>query len=211
MTCFALLRHAQTLWNLEKRIQGHHDSPLSPAGEKQVRVWRNALRNHAWEGIVAADIGRARRTAEGINAVLQVPLSFEADLREQDWGAWTGKTVRQIRKETPVLLAEQEKAGWRFCPPGGEDRTFVLKRSVRVLTAYANRFQEGNILVITHEGVMKSIIYHLLGRRFLPDEAPVFKPYHLHWLNYDAQSGLSIEHLNAVDLMPCAKAVSGRS
>lgn len=201
MTAFALIRHAQTTWNLEKRIQGRQDSPLSPRGVAQVQKWAETLRAGRWSAMVAADIGRARHTAQGINAVLQIPLSFEADLREQDWGRWTGKTLRQIEKETPGALAVQQKAGWRFCPPGGESRDAVLRRSLGVLTRYADRCPAARLLVVTHEGVIKALVYHLLGRRFLPDETPVLKPYHLHWLCHDVQNGLSIERINAVGIV----------
>jgi probable phosphoglycerate mutase len=175
----------------------------------QVQLWAKILHSSRWEGIIAADIGRARRTAQGINAVLQVPLFFEADLREQDWGAWTGKTLQQIKTEMPDVLKRQQKAGWSFCPPGGESRKDVLRRSLRVLAGYADRWPTGNLLIVTHEGVIKSLIYHLLKRRFLPEETPILKPDHLHWLRHDEPYGLFVEQINAFsinsesDSFPC--------
>jgi probable phosphoglycerate mutase len=71
-TRFALMRHAQTVWNREKKIQGHSDSPLTADGEKQASGWGQILSQFAWDRILASDAGRAQATAEIINAILKV-------------------------------------------------------------------------------------------------------------------------------------------
>ncbi|UCE53818.1 MAG: histidine phosphatase family protein, partial [Desulfobacterales bacterium] len=121
-TRFGLIRHAETLWNLQNRIQGHSDSPLTVKGERQATQWGQVLKALRWNRILASDTGRALVTANRINSTLQIPLTSEPRLREQHWGQWTGKTVAQIETEASQLLAEQTRAGWKFRPPGGEDR-----------------------------------------------------------------------------------------
>ena len=198
-TRFGLIRHAQTVWNREKRIQGHSDSPLTADGEKQASSWGKILSQFSWDRILASDTGRALATAEIINTDLKISLTTETRLREQDWGQWVGKTVRQIEAQAPQVLDEQVYAGWNFCPPGGEPRHSVLKRSQEALQEAAERYPGEILLVVTHEGVVKSLIYHLCGRKFLPGEPAILKSYQLHWLVCDS-SGLQIEEINAIRL-----------
>ena len=198
-TRFGLVRHAQTVWNRDKKIQGQSDSPLTADGERQAARWGQLLKHWEWDRIIASDTGRARQTAELINVCLNIPLTIDSRLREQDWGQWVGKTIAQLKTEIPQELDEQVAAGWAFCPPGGEERRHVLKRSQKALLEAAARWPANNILVVTHEGVIKSLIYHLCSRKFLATEPPIIKPYQLHILAHDP-NGLRLEALNAMAL-----------
>ncbi len=196
-TRFGLVRHAQTMWNREKRIQGQSDSPLTAEGESQATRWGELLKQFAWDRIIASDTGRAHETAKLINVCLNISLTTDSRLREQDWGQWAGKTIAQLKTEIPHELDEQVSAGWDFCPPGGEDRKKVQKRSQKALLEAAAQWPGNNILVVTHEGVLKSLIYHLCGRKFLPGEPAILKAYQLHWLSHHC-NGLRLEELNAL-------------
>ena len=198
-THFGLIRHAQTVWNQEKKIQGHSDSPLTAAGHKQASSWGLILSQFAWDRMLASDAGRALATAEIVNAALKIPLTIDPRLKEQDWGHWESKTVRQIEAQAPHVLDDQVNAGWEFCPPGGESRLSVLKRSQQALQQAAHHYPGQNILVVTHEGIVKSLIYHLGGRKFLPGEPAILKSYQLHRLGYDP-GGVQIEEINALEL-----------
>ena len=198
-TRFGLMRHAQTVWNREKRIQGQGDSPLTADGERQAASWGKRLSALSWDRILASDTGRALTTAERINALLKLPLETDRRIREQDWGQWVGKTVRQIQAEAPQALDAQVNAGWDFCPPGGESRLSVLLRSQAALQEATQRYPGETLLVITHEGVVKGLIYNLCGRRYLPGEPAILKSYQLHRLISGA-NGLQIEKINALEL-----------
>ena len=199
-TRFGLIRHAETQWNQQNRIQGHNDSPLTTKGQRQATQWGQVLKDSQWDRILASDTGRALATASRINSTLQIPLTSEPRLREQHWGQWTGKTVAQIQKEDSQLLAEQTKAGWKFRPPGGEDRLDIWQRSQSALVEAADKWPGERILIVTHEGVIKSLIYRLYGRQFLPHEPPLIKAFHLHWLIHNRQ-GLKLEKVNAIALV----------
>jgi probable phosphoglycerate mutase len=196
---FGLIRHAQTVWNREKKIQGCSDSPLTPEGELQASHWGKILDQFSWNRLLASDTGRALATAEIIKAYLKIPLTADPRLREQDWGSWVGKTIAQLKAEQTLELAEQISAGWDFRPPGGEDRKSVLARSQRALQEAFDRWPGESILVVTHEGVIKSLVYHLSGRKFLPTELPLLKSYQLHRLVHD-RDGLRLEAANALAL-----------
>ncbi len=198
-TRFGLIRHAQTQWNREKKIQGQYDSPLTGEGQQQAEKWGGLLTTVAWDRIIASDTGRAFETATRINRILQISLISDKRLREQNWGHWSGKTVHEIKRDEPQVLAEQINAGWKFCPPDGEDRMSVSLRSQTALREAAGRWSGETILIVSHEGVIKSLIYHFSGRKFLPEEPPLIKPLHLHWLFHDSE-GLRIGEVNALRL-----------
>ena len=92
-----------------------------------------------------------------------------------------------------------EAAGWDFTPPGGESRHSVLARSLAALEAAADCWPGQTILVVTHEGVLKCLLYHLHQRQFLPAEPKLKKSKHLHWIQYDGRL-FSVEALNAMRL-----------
>ena len=199
LTTFGLIRHAETRWNQEKKIQGQTDIPLAPEGVQQARHWARLLQTHHWDRMISSDLSRARQTAELINQTLHLPLEATARLREQDWGKWTGRTPRQIKQDPPGFYAAQVQNGWRFCPPAGEDRISVRQRGRRALEKAALRWPGASFLVVTHEGLIKCLIYRLLSRRFLPTEPPILRPHHLHRLSFGAE-GLRIEQINAISL-----------
>jgi probable phosphoglycerate mutase len=199
ITRFGLLRHAETLWNRERRIQGQSDSALTTKGKQDADNWGRRLSRFSWDRILMSDSGRAVETAGSINKHLQAPIDSDLRLREQDWGQWTGRIITQIEDEVTHLLQEEQMQGWKFQPPGGEDRLSVWHRSRSALIEAANRWCGDTILIVTHEGVIKSLIYHLSGRRFLPDEPALIKSYNLHWLIF-SNNVLQIEAVNALAL-----------
>lgn len=200
-TRFGLIRHAQTVWNKEKRIQGQLDSDLSDHGKQQAETWGRILSGYHWDRCICSDLGRAQTTAAIINNRIKVPLVREAGLREQDWGQWSGLTLAQLTQEKTELLAEQTRRGWRFQPAGGEDRNSVWERSLRTLESAAVKWPGESILVVTHEGVIKCLVYRLMQRRFLPTEARLLRPAHLHWLV--ARPGrIDMDEINALALSP---------
>lgn len=196
---FGLIRHAQTVWNLEKRIQGRNDTPLTAEGESLAREWGRRLEAYPWDRMIVSNTGRALKTAELINISLRIPMIEDARLQEQDWGEWTGKTVARLMRDAPYHLSKQVSAGWRFCPPGGEERNKVWERSQNALQKAAEKWPGKRILVVTHEGVIKCLVYRLSGRRFLPTEPPLLSQSHLHLLIYDSE-GLRIKKINAFSL-----------
>jgi len=200
-TTLGMIRHAETRWNREKRIQGQTDSPLTRTGRSQASAWGRRLADQHWDCLLSSDLERSVDTAGQINAVLKLPLETEPGLREQDWGSWTGQTVLQLRQEMPGELAVQEQAGWNFCPPGGERREDVWHRTRQALVTAGGRWPGGRILVGCHAGVIKALIYRLCRRAFLPSEPPLIAPFHLHLLRCKGEA-LVLDTVNALALEP---------
>ncbi len=174
---FSLTRHAATVWNLEKRIQGHGDSPLSPQGMAAARLWAANLRDAPFDRALCSDLPRVKQTFDILNESLNIPVIYDRRLREQHFGRWTGKRWNEIARRD---LETQVARGWDFRPPGGESRTEVLGRSREALLETAARFPGDAILVVCHEGVLKSLLYFLFRREYLPDEPKLLKASSMH-------------------------------
>ena len=196
-TCFGLVRHGTTLWNEKKMIQGQQDSPLSPAGQQEAARWGRKLVPYSWQRILCSDLGRAQETSELINQTLNLPIHRDERLREQNWGEWTGMTLAGIREQQLKQLEKQVRSGWLFKPTGGESREAVLKRSLAALENAHTSWPGEKILIVCHEGVIKCLLYHLAGRKFLPEEPPLIKPKQLHFLVRD-DTALYLKEVNSI-------------
>lgn len=198
ITHFGVLRHAPTEWNLLRRIQGHADSPLTPEGEDQALCWGRFLAAYSWNRILSSDLGRARQTALRINRSLHLPLSLSSGLREMDWGQWTGKTLADIQQNDAPLWKKQAAAEWDFCPPGGESHETVWRRGFQALTEASNRWPGDTILVVTHEGIIKSLMYHKSTVSVVPKTDLNPRPYCLHRFTFTGGI-LTIIQTNSLD------------
>ncbi len=199
MVKFGLIRHARTRWNLEKKIQGEKNIPLSPEGIKEANLWGEILSKRKYDLLLTSPTIRAEQTSQIISHKINVNIEFDRDLREQNFGAWEGKRIIDIRKRYPGEIEFQESRGWKFCPPGGESRIRVLKRVSRAMEKAAKNFNEKHVLIVAHNGVIKALIYKIIGRDFTPDEKPLLKDYHLHELSWDGK--LRIDKLNSIKLL----------
>jgi probable phosphoglycerate mutase len=198
-TRFGLIRHAETVWNREKRIQGQLDSPLTSEGECMADRWGLQLREFKWNRILSSDSGRAVATALRINAHLALPLETDPLLRELDWGEWASKSVAQLRREQADVLAIQESAGWDFRPPQGESRRSQLERTGRVLREAAGRFPGDCILVVTHGGVLRCLSLGLGGGGLAGVDDIGSGGYRLYWLSV-IEGRLALDRPNGLAL-----------
>ncbi len=180
---FGVIRHAETVWNRAKRIQGQQDSPLSPRGKLQAERWACALGTLQWDRILSSDAGRAVETVRRINAHLNLPVVLDSRLRELDWGRWTAKTVAELRAEEGELVAAQERAGWDFQPPGGESRRSQLERCRHALLEAAGTWPGHTILVVAHGGIIRSLAHGLCGRPIAWTAGVGKQPYRLNWFS----------------------------
>ena len=192
-TQFGLIRHSLTLWNEEKRIQGRMNTPLSETGRGMAAAWGHELQGLHWDRILASDLGRVQETVALVNQELHLPLHVDPLLQEQDWGEWSGLSFPELFARFGPEVRQQEAAGWDFRPPGGESRNEVLARGLQGLRNAADKWPGEDILIVCHEGIIKTLLYHLLGRKFLPDEPKILKGYQLHLLQMDENKMKLIE------------------
>lgn len=204
VTRFALLRQTEMDWNKDKWIQGLDTRPVTEEEAMQAKEWGRILRHYKFNRIMTTDQGRAHETASLVNLSLNLPLVQDARLKERDWGTWSGKSIEQIRKEDPTLFEAQEQVGLKFCSPGGEDNTSLVKRISVALKEAHMKFVRESILVVIHEDIIKSVISHLIEESWSGShKSVVYLSNQLHWLTcYKGE--IILERMNALPLpMAC--------
>jgi broad specificity phosphatase PhoE len=148
-----LVRHGESTWNAQSRWQGQADPPLSPLGERQAEEAGDQLAMIASiTGVWTSDLVRARQTADIIASRLGVDIvRDEPRLRERDVGAWSGLTREEIEERWPGYLAA------RRAPPDFEGDDALLTRARAGLSAAVDGSRSGDVLVVTHGGVVRTI------------------------------------------------------
>ncbi|MFH1913327.1 MAG: histidine phosphatase family protein [Pseudomonadota bacterium] len=179
MTTFFCMRHGQTDWNQQSRIQGRTDTALSEAGRDMASTWAQSLPEGMFDMILTSPLARAVETATILNERLGLPLHTDPGLVEQDWGQWTGLTKAELMAQR-AKVAAQEKRGFAFTPPGGESRDAVLMRACDALIGFTAAHPRASVLVVFHLGVLKCLAYALSGLDYLPGDPRPIKPYRLH-------------------------------
>jgi len=150
----AMLRHGDTAWSAEGRIQGRSDIPLTDAAREQLRQFRMP-KLCAGMRIVTSPLMRCVETA----ALIGAPnAARDARLAEMSWGVWEGRRLAELRAELGAEMAENEARGWDFRPNGGETPREVLKR----VTAWLAELTEPT-LAITHRGVIRAVYAQAAG------------------------------------------------
>ena len=167
MPLIYFLRHGQTGWNAERRIQGHLDAPLNDLGRSQAarngRALADIVGDAAAFDYVSSPLGRASETMEIVRRELGLDAKgYRTDLRlrEYNLGDWQGSFYDGIARDFPELIAEQQRDPWNFLYPGESGESFALL-SARVLAWLAEI--DRNTVATAHGGVMRVLRRHLLG------------------------------------------------
>jgi broad specificity phosphatase PhoE len=161
-----LLRHGQTDYNVDGRMQGHIDSCLTDAGHEQAAEAAPVLASLAPDRLVSSDLRRAVDTAEVVGAACGLPVKFDPRLRETHLGLWQGHTVAEIELDYPGAIAT-----WRsdpaWAPPEGESRIDVVARSRPVVDELDAEFADSDgvsetVLLVAHGGLIAGLVTGLL-------------------------------------------------
>jgi len=156
-----IIRHGETYWNAERRMQGRLDSPLNPRGREQAeRHAETLLRMGGVDYILSSPSGRTRETTAILNRRLRAPVDYDEALMERDCGLWSGFTVTEIAEEYPREWAEREVEPFHHRPPEGENLPDLIKRIEPCLHALLQLPYE-RIALVTH-GIMSRAILTVL-------------------------------------------------
>jgi len=169
VTRLLVIRHGETAWNTETRIQGHIDIPLNDTGRWQADRLASALADEPLHAIYTSDLQRARDTAHAVARVAGLPLQLDAQLRERHFGRLEGMTPVEVSAQWP-----QEAQRWRardpsYGPEGGETLQGFHDRCVNALSTLASRHLGQTIAVVAHGGVL-DCFYRAANR--VPIEVP---------------------------------------
>ena len=166
MPRFILVRHGESVWNSQRRIQGTLDPELSPRGRRQTDLLVSHLRPHLTPGVAAiysSPLRRAAQTADQIALAYQIPVVHEPDLREMSLGTWEGMTVAEIQATYPGCYEQWLEDPLAFPAPGGEDLRSFERRVVGVLERMQNTQPKADLIVVSHGGGIKALLCFALG------------------------------------------------
>ncbi|MBF7083063.1 alpha-ribazole phosphatase [Desulfallas sp. Bu1-1] len=158
-----LVRHGETVWNKDSRIQGQTDIPLSEKGVEQARALSKRLERLNFAGIFSSNLSRARETAAIIAGPHNRPVEVIPDLQELNFGDWEGMTMEEIRKEYASLTRAWWSNPLTTRIPGGETLAELAERSVRAIRSIIERYPEQQVVVVAHGGTIRSIVGTVLG------------------------------------------------
>ena len=187
MSRWFLVRHGETDWNLEGRVQGHSSTPLNDTGRLQAKRIGDRLSTVRFAAAYASDLPRVVETATAILNSHDTSLQTVMELREKSYGAWEGKTAKQLEAEDPVSYARLFEDNITFAPPGGESDSDLIDRASLAVERLKQAHQnDENVLVVSHGGTIRAILVLLLG---LPKEVI--------WRFYLANGSLSVVNVYA--------------
>jgi probable phosphoglycerate mutase len=175
MTELILIRHGETTWNRERRMQGQLDTALSDLGFAQAEATGARMANHAFTTLYSSDLKRAHDTASAISRASGKPIISDPALRERAFGIFEGLTADEISRQYPV---ENERFVARdpdFVVPGGESARGFYQRALGCMERIAERHRGECVVVVTH-GLVLDTMYR--AARNMPieprREAPLY-------------------------------------
>ncbi len=185
ITRFCLVRHGETDWNGEKRIQGQIDIDLNPSGEVQARAVAVGLAGQVFAAIYSSDLRRAWRTAQVAAAGLGLAVSPAPTLRERHFGVMQGVTAAEARQHFPEVHQHHQARTPDYDFDSGESLNAFAARVMRGLDALAELHRGQSVLAFTHGGVLDIAYRAATGRALdvprdfaLPNAA-------FNWLEHD--------------------------
>lgn len=158
-----MVRHGETAWNAEGRVQGQTDVPLSAVGEAQARAVRAALAGLRFDALYASDLARVRQTAAPSASALGLEPRLDARLRERHYGKFETLTYVEARERFPRDFARFKAKEPDYDFGSGESLARFSARALAAIATIAARHAGERVLVFTHGGVLEMARRHALG------------------------------------------------
>lgn len=162
-----LVRHGETEWNATGRIQGMLDVPLNALGQAQAKcVGAEVARLIDVAQVIASDLVRTRETAKPLIAATGFDVSFDARIRERNFGVLQGKTYAEWRAADAEGVARYNAGDPDYGPEGGETARAFLDRCVTAVSDMVTACNEKTLVLVTHGGVVSSMYRYSQGLAF---------------------------------------------
>lgn len=162
MTRLIIVRHGQTLWNLERKYQGHSDIALTDNGLRQAEAVAARLATEKIDAVYASDLSRAFKTAQCIAAKHNLPVSLVPALREIKFGDWEGLTYEQITAQWPGMLGKLWSTPDELQIPGGESFQQLKERAYAAVEKIVADHPEQTVAIVAHGGTIGTILCAML-------------------------------------------------
>jgi phosphoserine phosphatase len=163
-TTIYLTRHGQTEWNVQQRMQGHQDSPLTPLGVQQAEWLNRGLNKVQIDAVYASSSERTLRTAEIIRGERTVPVIACDEFKEIRMGLWEGCESAEIELAHPEQHHHFWKDPEKFSVEGSETFREVQERALQKLLEIVDEHEGQTVLIVTHTVVIKVLMAHFEGR-----------------------------------------------
>ena len=163
------IRHGETAWNVDTRIQGQLDIPLNDTGLWQAERTAEALVGEEIAVLYASDLVRAAATADAISRRIGLPVQHDAGLRERNFGLFQGKTVAEVEAIHPELVQRWKSREPDFEPEGAESLRTFYARSIDTAHRLAAAHPGQTVVMVAHGGVLDCFYRAACG---MPIEAP---------------------------------------
>jgi probable phosphoglycerate mutase len=160
-TRICLVRHGETTWNAEGRVQGQTDIPLSAVGHAQARAAAAILARHDFSAIYSSDLLRVRQTAEPAAQRLALPVVLDPQLRERHYGIFECLLYTEVRSRFPEHYARFRDKDPEFDFDTGESLRAFFDRALGALRRIASTHPAEQVLVFTHGGVLDMVYRHI--------------------------------------------------
>lgn len=157
MTRFIVVRHGQTRWNVEKRVQGQEDSPLTEEGLAQAEAIAKRLAREHFDVLVSSDLGRAVQTAQPIARLCGLPIVKDARLRERSFGEGEGMHYDEIDRRWPDAFSRVRESDPDAVIPGGETRRQFHDHVHHAFEALVREYEGKRVAVVAHGGVLAAL------------------------------------------------------
>lgn len=205
---FYLLRHGQTRWNIEGKIQGKTDIPLNETGMEQAECLARAMEDCRVSALFSSPLLRARQTAGVVAEKTGLEVTVLPELKEVDFGLWEGMTWKDIEENYPEDYKKWERNPAKAEPTGGESRQSCTDRSriaVEQMLGTAAAPDGRDVCIVAHGGILVYLIDYLL-RKQVDKREIIVKNASISVVEYDEKSGIGkllelnrTSHLPAVD------------
>ena len=152
-TIVGLLRHGQTDWNIDFRLQGITDIPLNETGLAQAQIAAKVIKAEDWDFIATSPLSRARKTAEIVAQELGISeVAVEPLLLERSFGDAEGMTHEEWKRDFPDGL-----------PPGGESLDVLRARAERLLERLLSVYRGTRVLTVSHGALIRKLVRLVSG------------------------------------------------
>ncbi|MCO4864129.1 histidine phosphatase family protein [Cupriavidus sp. WGlv3] len=162
-THLIVIRHGETAWNRERRLQGQLDIPLNETGHAQARALADALAGEPIDAVYSSDLSRALETAAPLAEALGLQVRADARLRERSYGALQGKTYAEVAEHLPEDFARWQARVPDYAPPAGESLLGFHERAVDAVLALSRRHPGERIALVAHGGVLDCLYREATG------------------------------------------------
>ena len=158
-----LIRHGETEWNSQKRMQGHSNSNLSEVGRGQIQELGELMKNVSFDHIYSSDSLRTRQTAEAITQYSGHTLQFDQRIREKNLGVFEGLTSTEAKERHPEVYRLFKTAGANYVIDEGESTQQLLERALEFIEEIRLRHPQERVVMVTHGGVVRVLMKYALG------------------------------------------------